>query len=648
MTIGGRLTFVWRIVVACAVVLSAAAIADAQNQYRQVRNPDEAAIRRGAATSPATRTARVDPVDPLGREAALSLRVALTQTTIRNPGTKQLDRVLLRSYHSAQSDPNAPFVAPTIRVYPGETVRLTLHNQLDRQEGCESGDVNEPHCFNTTNMHAHGLWVSPAGNSDNVLLSIRPKVTFEYEYNIPADHPSGTFWYHPHRHGSTAVQVGSGMAGALIVEGRRLPTSTSAGDIDTLLRHRDRVPFRERVLVLQQIPYACRDEMGRIRKTPTGVWICLPGDVGQVDRHDDIFQSSNLWKRSGRFTTINGRTMESLAERATVGRIERWRMIHAGVRATVKLQFRKRLPNSTPIEGVGPGDQADWIDANCDRAQVPLHWEFAADGLTREELAPRESTVLQPGYRSDILVLFTTPGDYCVIDAEVSDAQAVNGFASRQLLTIVTVDPGQPIEDATTYLKQELRAAARAFMPVGARETVEADIENGLRLASFVPHGDLRALRPSKTRGVLFAMPPAVGSDGGTPEPYDPKKIHRTLTLGAIEDWTLVSESGAPHPFHIHVNPFQILSVIGNGNVDLTADSNSQYFNLKGVWKDTLAVESGVTVAVRTQYRRYIGKFVMHCHILDHEDRGMMQNVCIEVEGETSCEQPAGHGPPPQ
>jgi len=56
----------------------------------------------------------------------------------------------------------------------------------------------------------HGLHVSPAGNSDDMLLNIAPQTRREYDVNIPADHPSGTFWYHSHRHGSTAIEVASG------------------------------------------------------------------------------------------------------------------------------------------------------------------------------------------------------------------------------------------------------------------------------------------------------------------------------------------------------------------------------------------------------------------------------------------------------
>jgi L-ascorbate oxidase len=77
----------------------------------------------------------------------------------------------------------------------------------------------------------------------------------------------------------------------------------------------------------------------------------------------------------------------------------------------------------------------------------------------------------------------------------------------------------------------------------------------------------------------------------------------------------------------------------GNPVIDL------QYPGLKGVWKDTLYVKNAksqhvqmgqYTITVRTRYERYIGDFVLHCHILDHEDQGMMQNIRIAL--------PDGHG----
>jgi FtsP/CotA-like multicopper oxidase with cupredoxin domain len=105
----------------------------------------------------------------------------------------------------------------------------------------------------------------------------------------------------------------------------------------------------------------------------------------------------------------------------------------------------------------------------------------------------------------------------------------------------------------------------------------------------------------------------------------------RDLVLGAVDEWTLTS-AFANHPFHIHVNPFQIVRILDPKGVDVSVTGEKddpQYANLKGTWKDTLFVKQGYQVVMRTRYERYIGEYVLHCHILDHEDQGMMQNVRV-------------------
>lgn len=114
------------------------------------------------------------------------------------------------------------FPAPTLRIRPGDLLRIRLQNQLDTP----------------TNLHLHGVHVSPSGNSDNVLVRIDPGDSFDYEYQVPANHPAGLYWYHPHLHGTTTEQVFGGMAGALIVEGELDKVAGIAG-------------LRERLLVLQ-------------------------------------------------------------------------------------------------------------------------------------------------------------------------------------------------------------------------------------------------------------------------------------------------------------------------------------------------------------------------------------------------------------
>src|SRR5690606_36635892 len=98
-------------------------------------------------------------------------------------------------------------------VRAGEVLSVRLKNQLPVEKPEDhSATLNTPNGFNRTNLHTHGLHVSPAANSDNVLLEVKPGEEFESEIAIPTDHSPGTFWDHAHVHGSTAIQVSSGMA----------------------------------------------------------------------------------------------------------------------------------------------------------------------------------------------------------------------------------------------------------------------------------------------------------------------------------------------------------------------------------------------------------------------------------------------------
>ena len=202
-------------------------------------------------------------VEVNGRIVKVTLKEMYADSSIFNPATGHNDPLHLRSYGGCKS-------GPLIDVKPGNTLRIELSNQLDAND--PSCVANPPQglslppgvsCFNTTNLHTHGLHVSPAGNSDNVLLNIAPQTSFPYEVNIPADHPSGTFWYHSHRHGSTALQVSSGTSGILIVRGNRSYTAPTPqnphpmADIDTILHDEQGEPLKEQLFLFQQIAYAC-------------------------------------------------------------------------------------------------------------------------------------------------------------------------------------------------------------------------------------------------------------------------------------------------------------------------------------------------------------------------------------------------------
>ncbi|CAI8817547.1 L-ascorbate oxidase [Methylococcus capsulatus] len=664
------------LVASVSVALCHAIPAYAETTERSFKNPPPLELRKEA---PKMTLMALPPVGGprVGTERQLDLNIAYIDGRIYNPATGRNDKVHLRSYVGTETNPNRPFVAPSIEVTPGDTVRITLNNKLPTDPTCTNytGHINTPHCFNSTNLHSHGLWVSPTGNSDNVLLKINPGVSFQYEYNIPPDHPAGTFWYHTHLHGSTALQVSSGMAGALIVRGNRLPSEKTNGDIDTLLKRRDGAEMRERVLVFQQIQYYCPKPNGN----KDSVWDCKEGETGVIESYDNF--GPGTWAASGRYTSINGTILPTFFAKA--GDIERWRMIHAGVRDTISLEFRKlKEIAAASVNNLKAADADRFISENCTGDPIPYN-VIADDGLTRASAWPTTLTTLQPGYRSDALVVFPEGGRYCVIDtsapASASVTQAAEG---RQLLGVVLATPDTPVPNIQSYLTDELVAAAERTMPVQVRAKVVADLKDGLKLTSFTPHPDIKDSEVTGKQELAFFIqtPPRplafeVSNNLG-PHPdfksYDPNRIDRHLTLGGVDEWTLESRF-VGHPFHIHVNAFQIVKILDPTGKDVSGsdavdDSSGcvdpQYRGLKGVWKDTLwvksqlpppdpnkptppcqkTVESGIyALVVRTRYQRYIGEYVLHCHILDHEDQGMMQNVSIGLPNGQGGSAAVGH-----
>ena len=563
-----------------------------------------------------------------GREIHYDLPIKYTDGFINNPATGMNDAVQLRSYGDR-------FVAPTIVMKPGQTARIGLRNQLPDEPGCADGKgVNQPHCFNVTNLHSHGLWVSPTGNSDNVLLSLHPGVDFEYEYNVPEDHPAGTFWYHPHKHGSTAMQVGSGMAGVLVVKGDRVPTPESNGDLDVLLKPFEPVngDYAE-VMLFQQVPYACFDAQGNIEKDSTGRWICKPGQVGYV-KDFGTQMAFGTWGPSGRYTLINGVARPTIDLES--GRVHRWRMVHAGIREGIALRIRKiGNLNRIDADAASTKEREREVERACTGTDV-TQFEVAADGLTRAQAFKKVTNNLQPGYRSDVLFVLPEDGDYCVYD----DAVPASGSVSAQpenakVLAIIRARGGKAVKDQTAFITEQLIASAGS-LPPDVREQVETDLRT-LGLTRFVPHPTITEEEVQASK--LPDVPIEFNITGKAPDfkfmvnnaSYEPSRIDQTLILGKAQAWR-ISSAAASHPFHIHVNPFQIVSVRkkgADGQPTGPEITDGQYTGMLGTWKDTIFVQPDVVIGTRTRYQRYIGEFVLHCHILDHEDQGMMQNVEI-------------------
>lgn len=581
-----------------------------------------------------------------GRELHYDLPIQYTTGRIYNPATDRYDTVSLRSYGDA-------FMAPTIVMDPGQTVRINLDNRLDPEPFCalqpdgQPKPINKPHCFNDTNLHSHGLWVSPTGNSDNVLLTIKPQVKFQYEYNVPEDHPAGTFWYHPHKHGSTAMQVGSGMAGALVVRGSRPPTLVGNGDLDTLL-----APFAPadgaagEVMLIQQIPYACFTDAGKIKTDARGRWICEKGDIGKVENFTEQFDF-RAWKASGRYTMFNGvvRGTDSLQ----AGQLYRWRLIHAGVEETINLRIRKiSNPGKRLTRLTSARDQEAEVKGLCGGADV-IQYEVATDGLTRPSIYAKTVNNLQPGYRSDILFVLPEAGDYCVYDdADQSGDQIVDNDNAKIIGFIRATGPAT-VADSAAFVKERLMRSADR-LPPDVAAIVKADLNHvdGMRLTKYLPHQaitDMEIERWQKAGvdpiDIVFNLtddePSRYLING---EAYDPAVMNQTLLLGAAQEWRL-SSLRVSHPFHIHVNPFEIVSIKSKTTGKELIDGI--YAGMQGTWRDTIMTGTDAIITIRTRYNRYIGSFVLHCHILDHEDQGMMQNVQIVLPGTDGRPVQPGH-----
>jgi len=445
--------------------------------------------------------------------------------------------VHLRSYDDENS-----LVGPTLRVKPGDTIKIQLSNHLPDDPSPPPPDINTPHGFNNTNFHTHGLHVDPGDSpddiSDNVLRTMAPRdEPYVIEVQIPKDHPGGTFWYHAHLHGSTALQVSSGMGGALIVEGGQ----------DELLKNAE-----EKIFVLQQIAY---------------------DQSGKIEQYENIFGPDG-WQKSKRQTTINGQIVPVI--KMQPGEVQRWRFIHAGVRETVRLALRKSGSN----------------------AIIKLN-EIAVDGIPLGQRDEWDLIELNPGYRSDVLVKAEeTAEEYLLYDISSSAAKSLQGVAEAgQLLAKVEVSGD---------LKNMDLPSDKDLADIKAKEAppdfTQLDID--------------RAGKQEVVFNIRL-------NDQGNPEgsingkPYsDSEDNVRQLKLGAVDQWTLRTTAGS-HPFHIHVNPFQIERIGPDGNTK------------EKIWKDTLLITKDQPVTMLTRYTDFTGEFVIHCHILDHEDQGMMQNVRI-------------------
>jgi FtsP/CotA-like multicopper oxidase with cupredoxin domain len=466
-------------------------------------------------------------------------------------------------------------------------------------------------------------------------------------------------------------------------------------DIDTIL-HRKllSLPLQEHVMLFQQIEYGCFSDANStvpLVNPTTFEWTCPSGSVGEIRGYTNQLafvpdprpghqgQLNSTWVISGRYTQINGvvqPVFPSAIGYVPAGDIRRLRMVHGGNRDTINVKIVRAnlsalgLADSQSLSAAQVNTAANaaasalandktkasqtvTLDQVCSGETVK-QLEFAEDGITMNEMVEKDVNAMNPGYRSDVLVAFPSPGLYCILD-EAADASATINFRKnsskakdRRLLSLARVGPGVNIPNTTIgqhskywqYIRDQLVAANPRLA-----EPAKTDLKS-LTLRAFAP------TIPVDTAGDVPKVPVAFDiAVNGPPQfllnnkTYDPNVIEHTGVLGSVEEWDVSATQIATHVFHIHTNPFKIMDITnankasiydssGNCTQDEINTGDTEYCNLKGVVRDTLFLKAGYTLSMRTAYQDFTGEFVVHCHILDHEDRGMMENVAVASPGQ--------------
>lgn len=407
----------------------------------------------------------------------------------------------------------------------------------------------------------------------------------------------GTHWYHAHKHGSTTINLLNGFSGALIIEGKYDDELNAAykawGDGFT-----------------RKVPVMVINQWGTTPKKMTR---------GGPDKGPDF--------------SVNGR-MNPVVDMKS-GEVAMWRIVNSSSRAGVYFV-----------------------------APTTLQWrQLAQDGVQFKDVNymsdnfHNKAFLLAAGNRADLLVKAPACNDKkgCLIpvivhnEVDPSDLTGTNVYP----ITLMTV-----------------RVSATAVQP-------PMDfIEHAPTFPDFLR--DIKDSELTGTKTMEFATNPTPGSNGGGPpgvQMIDGKQFDGEVGVVALlntaEEWTIKNRTtDISHPFHIHINPFQVTQVFAPnakladgttpryitsgtpaaGQCLLNPDDESTWKPCTGepsskdeIWWDVFSIPSGLSATksdgskviipgffkLRSRFVDYSGYYVIHCHILAHEDRGMMTVVEI-------------------
>jgi FtsP/CotA-like multicopper oxidase with cupredoxin domain len=488
--------------------------------------------------------------------------------------------------------------SPTLRVNPGDLLILTLKNDLTDFHAAGAAS-NQQHVHEdkgktgnactanlmtsvSTNLHFHGLTIPPVCHQDDVLkTSVQPgDAPFEYRFHIPVDEPPGLYWYHPHIHGFTKEQVLGGASGALIIEGIERADTALAG-------------LSERVLVIRD------QDLLNPNAPPSKSEPVVPKML--FDRDGDAANTGTGFGKPAKDLSINfvpvpypdypPAQMEMKPDERQL-----WRVVNASGITYLNLAVlfgHKPQPlglvamDGVPLNTVGmPRDFVDW--------QTHL--------------------AVPPGARVEFIIKGPPAGESGLLVTRTVDTGAGGENDPNRALAIITASKDAPKPPL------ELPPSSQPLPP------------------SPLPW--LGSVTPVRTRRLYFSEkllePNNPNSatefyltvDGQPPMQFDPKSGVPNIVVkqGTVEDWIIENRSSELHAFHIHQLHFMLLEYRGKPvNEPFLRDTiNVPYYDNKA-----LAFPS---VTLRMDFRdpNTIGEFLYHCHLLEHEDGGMMGLIRVE------------------
>jgi FtsP/CotA-like multicopper oxidase with cupredoxin domain len=544
----------------------------------------------GGGVNPCTRPAIgsevPEPEDLRSRDGVLKLRL-----TVRNQ--RESDGSTRYCYVLGEG-----VQAPTLRLKPGDTLVLTLENQLKdlaaagaspthvhtvprgEQSGgaCRGGAMT----LISTNLHFHGLTIPPVCHQDDVLKTmIQPgEAAFEYRFRIPVDEPPGLYWYHPHIHGFSTRQVLGGASGALIIEGIERAEPQTAG-------------LPERVLVIRDQDLANPDA------PPSKDEPVVPKMF--IDRDGDAANNGTGFGKPAKDLSINYVPVPypdyppaSITMRPDERQL--WRVVNASAITYLNLALIvQKRPQSLGLVA---------LDG------VPL----SANGNPSNAVEWRDHIGLAPGGRAEFIVNGPPAGMRGVfVTRTVDTGQGGENDPNRALSSVIASDAAPEPRSRLPASAQPLAAAARPWLgevtPVRVRKLYFSE----------------KLTNPADPNSATEFY---ITVDGETPKPFDPASSRPDIVVrqGDVEDWIIENRSTELHAFHIHQLHFLLLDWSGVPvNEPFLRDTvNVPYYN------STMLQYPSVRLRMDFRDPNIVGTFVYHCHLLEHEDGGMMGIVRVD------------------